>query len=49
MNIVLFILAVISGLLTLGWINYLLMSKPKKVFFKQQIKALPHMLLRYFV
>jgi hypothetical protein len=49
MKIVLIVLAVIVGLLLLGWIGYLLMSKPKKIFFKQQIKALPHMLPRYFV
>jgi hypothetical protein len=49
MKIVLIILAVIVGLFVLGWIRYLLMSKAQKVFFKQQMKALPHMLPRYFV
>ena len=49
MKILLIILAVIAGLLLLGWIRYLLMSKPKKAFLKQQIKAMPHMLPRYFV
>ncbi|MBN2225599.1 MAG: hypothetical protein JW765_13080 [Deltaproteobacteria bacterium] len=49
MKIVLIILAVFVGLFLLGWLGYLLMSKPKKVFFSQQVKALPHMLTRYFV
>jgi len=49
MKIALIILAVIAGLFLLGWFRYLLMSKAKKVFLKQQIKALPHMLPRYFV
>jgi hypothetical protein len=49
MKILLIILAVIAGLLIPGWVGYLLMSKPKKVFLKQQIMALPHMLPRYFV
>jgi hypothetical protein len=49
MKIALIILAVIAGLLLLGWFRYLLMSKPKKVFFRQQVKALPHMVTRYFV
>jgi hypothetical protein len=49
MRILVIILAVIVGLFILGWLRYLLMSKAKKVFLKQQIKALPHMLPRYFV
>lgn len=49
MKILLIIVAVIAGVLLLGWIGYLLMSKPKKVFLKQQIRALPYMLPRYFV
>jgi hypothetical protein len=49
MKIALIILAVIVGLFLVGWLRYLLMSKPKKIFLKQQLKALPHMLPRYFV
>jgi hypothetical protein len=49
MKILLIILAVIAGLLLVGWLRYLLMNKPKKVFLKQQLKALPHMIPRYFV
>ncbi len=49
MKILLIILAVIVGLVLLGGIRYLLMSRPRKIFFKQQLKALPHMLPRYFV
>jgi hypothetical protein len=49
MKTLLIILAVIAGLLLIGWLRYLLLSKPKKVFLKQQLKALPHMLPRYFV
>ncbi len=49
MKIAVIILAVIAGFFLLGWLRYLLMSKAKKVFLVQQIKALPHMLPRYFV
>lgn len=49
MKILLIIVAVIAGIVVLGWLGYLLMSKPKKVFLRQQIKAMPHMLPRYFV
>ena len=49
MRITLIILAVIVGLFLVGWIRYLLMSKSKKVFLRQQLKALPHMLPRYSV
>lgn len=49
MKILLIIVAVIVGLFLLGWLRYLLMSKAKRVFLKQQIRALPHMLPRYFV
>jgi len=45
----LIILAVVAGLTVLGWLRYLLMGKSKKAFLKQQIKALPYMLPRYFV
>ncbi len=49
MKVLLIILAVIVGICLLGIIRYLFMSKPQKIFFKQQLKALPHMLPRYFV
>ena len=49
MKVLLIIVAVIVGLLLLGGLRYLLMSRPQKIFFKQQLKALPHMLPRYFV
>jgi hypothetical protein len=49
MKTLVIILVVFAGLFVLGWLRYLLMSKAKKVFLKQQIKALPHMLPRYFV
>ncbi len=49
MKVSLIILAVIVGLALLGIVRYLLMSRAQKVFFRQQLKALPHMLPRYFV
>ncbi len=49
MKVLLIIVAVIVGLGLLGWLRYLLMSKPKKIFLRQQIKALPSMLPRYYV
>ncbi len=49
MKTLIVILAVAVGLCILCALFYLLMSKPKKIFFKQQLKALPHMLPRYFV
>jgi hypothetical protein len=49
MKIVRVILLVGAGLALMGFIRYLFMSKAKKVFLKQQLKALPEMLPRYFV
>jgi hypothetical protein len=49
MKVLLIVLAAIAALLLLGVLRYLLMSKAQKIFFKQQLKALPHMLPRYFV
>jgi hypothetical protein len=49
MKTLIIILAVVVGLCVLCALFYQLMNKPKKIFFKQQIKALPHMLPRYFV
>ncbi len=49
MKIFWIICIVVAGLMVLGFLRYLLMSKAQKVFFKQQMKALPHMLPRYFV
>jgi hypothetical protein len=49
MKTVLIILAVIVGLFLAGWLRYQLMSKAQRIFLEQQLKALPHMLPRYFV
>jgi hypothetical protein len=49
MKIVWIVLLVVAGLALLGFVRYLFMSKAKKIFLRQQLKALPHMLPRYFV
>ncbi len=49
MKTVWIVLVVAAGLALLAFIRYLFMSKAKKVFLRQQLKALPSMLPRYFV
>jgi len=49
MKTVWIVLMVVAGLALLGFIRYLFMSKARKVFLRQQLKALPYMLPRYFV